>query len=150
MSRTLDAAAEAKRTGDWMQFVAAIPYARFLGLKVQSRQDDAGNTHLICHLPNQERIIGNPALPAIHGGALGALLECAAIFELIRQPDVDVLPRTVNLTIDYLRSAAAADTWASATVTRLGKRVASVHATAWQSSPAEPVASATVHLLVRE
>ena len=48
--------------------VASIPYARFLGMRGAAgggRDDDGDALH--------ERLIGNPALPAIHGGVLGAL-----------------------------------------------------------------------------
>ena len=68
----------AKRTGDWRAMVDAVPYAKFLGLDVE-----VASGELITTLRFAPHLIGNPALPALHGGTLGALLESAAIFELV-------------------------------------------------------------------
>jgi acyl-coenzyme A thioesterase PaaI-like protein len=95
-----------------------------------------------------ERIIGNPAIPALHGGTLGALLESTAIFELLWQSATVVLPKTINVTVEYLRSAAPVDTFCRALVTRHGRRVANVRAEAWQEDRNRPVATASAHFLV--
>src|SRR5437899_2014809 len=60
------------------RIVEAIPYARFLGVEVE-RSDGA----LECILPFRHEIVGNPALPAVHGGVLGAFLELTALLHLI-------------------------------------------------------------------
>ena len=46
-----------------------LPYARFLGLE----SDQAGEV-LTVTMPFADRLIGNPMLPALHGGATAALL----------------------------------------------------------------------------
>ena len=61
---------------------------------------------LITTMRYADHLIGNPALPALHGGTLGALLESAAIFELLWRAETIVLPKTITLTVDYLRSGA--------------------------------------------
>ena len=65
---------------------------------------------LITTMRYGDHLIGNPALPALHGGTLGALLESAAIFELLWRAETIVLPKTITLTVDYLRSGGAAST----------------------------------------
>jgi acyl-coenzyme A thioesterase PaaI-like protein len=60
-----------------------------------------------------------------------------------------MLPKVITVTIDYLRSAGPRDTYARAEVTRLGRRVATVHARAWQEDQARPCATAIVHLLLK-
>ena len=50
-------------------------------------------------------MIGNTYLPAIHGGTLGAMLEMAAIFHLLWETETETVPKIVNITVDYLRSA---------------------------------------------
>ena len=58
------------------------------------------------------------------------------------------LPKPINLTIAYLRSAGPHDTFAEATVTKHGRRVANVQAVAWQRDRSKPVASAQGHFLL--
>lgn len=121
----------------------AIPYARFLGVGVE-RTDGA----LECVLPFREEIIGNPMLPAIHGGVIGAFLELTAILRLIDESSSDRVPKPINFAIDYLRSAGATATRARADIFKLGRRVAVVHVVAWQDDPARPVASGNGKFLV--
>jgi uncharacterized protein (TIGR00369 family) len=128
------AARAAGRLGD---LVAEIPYARWLGL---SAREDAGE--LTVTMAYSDHLVGNAALPALHGGTLGALLESAAIFELLWRSETIVLPKTITITIDYLRSAGPRDTHARSTVTRQGKRVTNVRVEAWQDDRAAPVATA--------
>ena len=138
--------AEAKRTGDYQGLLDAVPYSRFLGL--HARLD--GN-ELITTMRYADHLIGNPALPALHGGTLGALLESAAIFELLWRAETIVLPKTITITVDYLRSGQAADTHARGIVTRHGRRVANVRVEAWQADRAVPVATAhAIFLVMRE
>ena len=50
---------------DWL--VTAVPYVRFLGAGFERRGDE-----LTALLPFQDMLIGNPRLPALHGGATAA------------------------------------------------------------------------------
>lgn len=143
MSTVLELIAEARRTGDYRPLMDAIPYARFLGLSVEPRDGE-----LCSKLAYSPAVIGNPALPAVHGGAVGALLESAAIFELLSSAETIVLPKMITLTVDYLRSAGPVDTWAKGTITKHGRRVVTVRVSAWQDDRARPVATANAHLLV--
>ena len=56
--------------------VASVPYIQFMGVHFDRRGDE-----LTAVMPFQEMMIGNPALPALHGGATAAFLEIAAIIE---------------------------------------------------------------------
>jgi uncharacterized protein (TIGR00369 family) len=134
---------EAKKTGDYQAAMDAIPYARWLGLKAAMVGDE-----LISTMRYADHLIGNPALPALHGGTLGALLESAAIFELLWRAETIVLPKTITLTVDYLRSGAPVDTHARGIVTRHGKRVTNVRMEAWQADRSTPVATAHAIFLV--
>ncbi|MBS0563940.1 MAG: PaaI family thioesterase [Proteobacteria bacterium] len=140
----------------------AVPYIGFLGIRFDRRGDE-----LTAVLPFDERLIGNPALPALHGGATAAFLEVAAIIELgwaaiwedmegaaatLATPDSvrPRLPKTIDFTIDYLRSGLPRDAYARARVNRSGRRYASVHVEAWQDNRARPFAQATGHFLMPE
>ncbi|MBM3569937.1 MAG: PaaI family thioesterase [Alphaproteobacteria bacterium] len=116
---------------------ALFPYARYLGLG--ARLDEAGLVTVLRHDPTH---IGNPVLPALHGGVVGAALETAALFHLMWAGDSARLPKIVTITFEYLRSARPRDLFARAEVTKQGRRVAHVSVAAWQDEPARPVAAA--------
>lgn len=137
--------AAAKASGDITALFDLVPYSRFLGLS--ARLDPVGD-ELITTMRYSDDLIGNPALPALHGGTLGALLESAAIFELLWRAETIVLPKTITLTVDYLRSGAPVDTHARSIVTRHGRRVANVRVEAWQTDRTTPVATAHAIFLV--
>ena len=138
--------AAARATGDVDAFVKAIPYSRFLGLGARVRPEDGD---VIVTMTFGPQLVGNPSLPALHGGTLGALLESAAIFQLLWASESVLLPKTITITIDYLRSAKAIDTHARGVVTRLGRRVATVRCEAWQDDPSVIVAAANAHFLIK-
>jgi acyl-coenzyme A thioesterase PaaI-like protein len=140
--------AAAKASGDIQAVCDLVPYSRFLGL---SARVDAATGELITTMAYADHLIGNPALPALHGGTLGALLESAAIFELLWRAETIVLPKTITLTVDYLRSGGPLDTHARSVVTRHGRRVANVRVEAWQADRSAPVATAHgIFLVMRE
>jgi len=144
MGRSLsDSVAMARQSGDLQVFIEAIPYLRFLGLRLE-----LGAAGPVCRLPADQKLVGNPVLPALHGGVVGALLESSAIIQLIWAAETDTIPKIIDLSVDYLRSARVVDTFARATVTKLGRRVANVRAEAWQDDPAKPVAAAHAHFLL--
>jgi uncharacterized protein (TIGR00369 family) len=121
-----------------------IPYCRFLGIGVVAA-DDGG---ILSKLAFSERIVGNAQLPAVHGGVIGAFLETAAIIEVMHRVPGTLLPKPIDITIAYLRSAGPRDTLARAIVTKQGRRVTNFRVEAWQESPDRPVATAQGHFLV--
>jgi uncharacterized protein (TIGR00369 family) len=133
----------AKASQDYQGLIDLVPYASFLGLTAAMAGDE-----LITTMRYADHLIGNPALPALHGGTLGALLESAAIFELLWRAETAVLPKTITLTVDYLRSGAPVDTHARSIVTRQGRRVTNVRMEAWQADRNAPVATAHAIFLV--
>jgi len=133
----------ARETKRWGALLDAVPYLHFLGVRLEERDEG-----LVGRMVFSEHLIGNPTIPALHGGTLGALLEAAAQFELLYRAESVVLPKTITLTVDYLRSGKPQDTFVRARIVKQGRRVATVQAVAWQEDEAKPVAMATVHLLV--
>lgn len=145
MSASLESIIEsARRDRDFDRIIDAIPYARFLGIAVDVKGDE-----ITTCMRYRRELIGNPHLPALHGGTLGALLEHAAIFQLLWAENVLPLPKTINITVEYLRSARPRDTYARAVITKHGRRVANVHAVAWQDYRDRPMAQAHAHFLLR-
>lgn len=138
-----DQIAEAKALGDPARLAEEVPFAGFLGLSLGL--DDEG---LFCKVMGDEKLVGNPTLPALHGGVLGSLLESAAIFMLIWEIETPTIPKTINMSIDYLRSGRPVDTYARGVVTKQGRRVANVRVEAWQEDTARPIAAAHGHFLL--
>lgn len=147
-----------RRDGALRALVDGIPYAKWLGIEFDRRGDE-----LTAILRYDQKLIGNPLLGALHGGAIAAFLEVAAMVELtwthiwndveegriapdLQLPDsLPRLPKTIDFTIDYLRSGLARDAYARARVVRSGRRYASVHVEAWQDNRARLFAQATGH-----
>lgn len=122
-----------------------LPYARFLGLV-----SDGDGEALTVTMPFADRLIGNPMLPALHGGATAALLELTAVAQVALSYPRLRLPRPINVTVAYLRTGRPIDVHARARISKAGRRVAHVLAEAWQEDEAHPIASLTAHFLVAE
>jgi len=146
-----------RRDATLQKLVAGVPYMQFLGIKIDRRGDE-----LTAVLPYDDKLIGNPMLPALHGGATAAFLEVTAIVELswamiwedMEAGRVDEntpliqLPKTIDFTVDYLRSGLPRDAYARAQVNRSGRRYASVHVETWQDNRSRLFAAATGHFLM--
>lgn len=137
------ALAEARQKGDASILLDLIPYARFLGLSVRRE-----NGVPIASMRFAEHLVGDATIPALHGGTLAALLESTAILAVMIDPATAAMPKTITLTIDYLRSGRAKDTHCRAKIVRQGKRVVVVSVEAYQDEPNKPCATAVVHVLV--
>lgn len=137
-----------------------IPYIKHLGVTFDRRGDELTS---VMHF--DEKLIGNPFLPALHGGAIAAFLEITALMELMwflkwseMENDVKTsdenedgllnMPKTIDFTVDYLRSGLPRDAYARARVNRSGRRYASVHVEAWQDHKDKKFAQATGHFLM--
>lgn len=141
--------------------VDGIPYVRFLNIGFERHGDE-----LTAVLNFKPELIGNPGLPALHGGVTAAFLETSALIELGWQslweavethqlipenltPDtLPRMPKTIDFTVDYLRTGLPRDAYARARVNRSGRRYASVHVEAWQDNRSRPFAQATGHFLM--
>ncbi len=121
------------------------PYAQFLG--ISTRRSDAGE--LLFVMPFGDVVLGRPGY--LHGGAIAGLLEFAAFGALYEAlgPQEGVIVKPVNITVQYMRGGTQHETFAAATITRLGNRVANVEAHAWQLDRAKPIAAAQMNLLLR-
>ncbi|MEE4143583.1 MAG: PaaI family thioesterase [Halieaceae bacterium] len=122
-----------------------IPYAVYLGIRAEIEGND-----ILFVLPHDRKLIGNPTLPAIHGGVVGAFMEQAATLHLLAKMEDPVLPRIINFSLDYLRPARLRTTYARCTLTRQGRQIANVSISAWQETSETPVSIARAHFLVQD
>ena len=141
--------------------VEGIPYVGFLSISFERHGDE-----LTSVLGYHDALIGNPTLPALHGGVTAAFLETAALIELgwqmiweeietglldpseLTPETMPRMPKTIDFTIDYLRTGLPRDAYARARVNRSGRRYASVHVEAWQDNRTRPFAQGTGHFLM--
>ena len=143
-----------RRDAALARLVEGIPYAHFLGLRFDRRGDE-----LTAILPYGDHLIGNPMIPALHGGATAAFLELTAVVGLAwsmlwdgmetgGEAHLPRLPKTIDFSVDYLRAGLPRDAYARARVNRSGRRYASVHVEAWQDNRTRLFAQATGHFLM--
>lgn len=138
-------AAREGRALDIAALLAAVPYCEFLGVTARLKGDE-----VILTMPFDAKLVGNPLIPALHGGVIGSLLETAAIAQTVWSTKAAALPKPVDITIDYLRSGRALTSYASAKLARQGRRVVNVHAQMWQEDEAKPIAALRGHFLLKE
>jgi uncharacterized protein (TIGR00369 family) len=124
-------------------FLQRTPYVRYLGMRAELAGDE-----MTAILPFADYLVGNPDIPAVHGGVLGAFLEMTALAQLSVLQQWKRAPKTVDLTVEYLRPARDQTTFARADVRRIGRRAANVHVEAWQDLRASPVAALRCHFLL--
>jgi uncharacterized protein (TIGR00369 family) len=125
------------------RMLAEVPYMRFLGMTAELAGDEMTAT-----LPFSQHLVGNPILPALHGGVIGAFLEMTAVCQLTLLEPLRRQPRTIDVTIEYLRPGRALTTYARADVRKVGRRIANVHVEAWQEARAQPVAALRGHFML--
>ena len=129
---------------DFASVITGIPYAAKLGMQVTEAVDG-----LLFRLPYRDQLVGNVAIGALHGGAVAGFMENAALLYLLLGKDEAPLPKSIDFSIEYLRSARQQDVYARCDMVRLGRRVALVEVTAWQDDEAKPVTTARCHLLLK-
>ncbi|GGO91870.1 PaaI family thioesterase [Stakelama pacifica] len=118
------------------------PYADLLGLSVET-----GEGAPVLVMPFARDVTGRPGF--VHGGAIGGLLEMAAIAALYNAlGEAEARIKPVNVTVDYMRGGREKPTRAVGTIIRLGTRIANVEAHAWQDDPARPIAAARLTCLL--
>ena len=125
------------------ELLSAIPYAKTLGIEVEYKEKG-----LILILPYQQSNIGNPTLPALHGGAIGGFMEVCAMAELRLKAPKLPFSKPIGINIDYLRRGNPVTTYAYADIFKQGSRVANVRVRAWQESREKPIAALSGHFLI--
>ncbi|HVR52358.1 MAG TPA: PaaI family thioesterase [Pseudorhodoferax sp.] len=123
-----------------------IPYAAYLGIALAEQ-----GAAPVYRLPFQRKLIGNPELPALHGGVVAGFAETAATLHLIHAIGGAKFPKCIDFSIDYLRSGRPEDTYASCEIVRLGARVALVQVRCWQGKgPEHPITVARGNFLLTD
>jgi len=96
---------------------AAVPYAKFLGLKL----GDVAAGQVSVHLDVRDELLQNQGV--VHGGAIASLIDTASAFAVLSQIDLTERVTTTDLTIHYLRPITSGRMTATARVIRGGRRL---------------------------
>ena len=100
-------------------FEELIPFNRHLGMVLE----DLRPGRVQIRIPFQDHFIGNPEMPALHGGVISALLDTAGGASVWSQAGVGDRVSTVDLRVDYLRPGRSEDIIGVGEVVRIGNRV---------------------------
>ncbi len=129
----------ARRDAALERLTGGIPYARFLGVGFERMGDE-----LTARLAFDEKLIGNPRLPALHGGAISTVMDTCSGAAVMSHPSRPSGTATIDLRIDYMRAATPGQTiTARATCYHITRSVAFVRAEARDEDGPGPVAVAT-------
>ncbi|MGE8325344.1 PaaI family thioesterase [Pseudomonas urmiensis] len=134
---------QAHAAGDYRPLLALIPYAGLIGIECERRGDE-----LLFRLPANPDNVGNPLLPAIHGGVIAGFMELSAALYLLIYSESVSIPKIIDFSIDYLRAGHLRDTFAHCQLWRQGRRVTNVAITAWQADRDTPIATARAHFKI--
>ena len=131
------------RADDMQALLASIPYARFLGMQVERKGNE-----ITTILPFKDSLVGMSICRRSTEVPLARFLELTSVIQLLFDTSCERLPKTVDISIDYLRSGKPVATYGRAIVTRQGRRVANVRAEIWQDEKTRPIAAAHGHYLL--
>ncbi|MBL4769275.1 MAG: PaaI family thioesterase [Rhodobacteraceae bacterium] len=122
------------------QFIQAIPHAKALGMKLT----EIGNGRATISMPYADHLVGDLKTGVIHGGAVSAVMDTCCGAAVMSHPSSPTGTATIDLRIDYMRSATPGQTvTAHATCYHVGRSVAFVRATATDDDTGNPVATAS-------
>ena len=116
-------------------FIEKVPFNQYLGMKV----DDFGEQPLKLRIDVRPELLGNFTRDMIHGGVTLSLLDAVGGMQVFRevikrintdsnQQSMDVLTKvsTISLNTQFIRPGIGKSFFATANVSRLGKKVAFV------------------------
>jgi uncharacterized protein (TIGR00369 family) len=136
---------QARKERDFHRAIQQIPYARLIGMSCIP----IGESLLFTLPPNRDNV-GNPTLPALHGGVIAGFMEMSATLYMLLTQDAQAVPKVVDFAIDYLRPGRLQESYAECAVIRQGKKIVNVSIVAWQDRKETAIATARAHLLLQD
>ncbi len=136
---------DSRKQVDPRQFMALLPHGNALGMELEDL--NAGKASI--SLPYDLRLVGDPDTGVMHGGAISAVMDTCCGAAVMSHPDVNGMTATIDLRIEYMRSAKPGDKIVTrAECYHITRSVAFVRAIAEDSDTDTPVATATGTFMV--
>jgi uncharacterized protein (TIGR00369 family) len=101
----------------WEDGFRDSPYHRFLGLEFALKDGVAE-----VRMPFREELVSDPDVPYLHGGVIASLLDTAGDYAVAAQLGRGV--PTIDMRVDFLKTAGREPLVAEARVVKLGRSVA--------------------------
>jgi uncharacterized protein (TIGR00369 family) len=111
----------------WEDGFRDSPYHRFLGLEFALAEGGVAEVRM----PFREELVSDPDVPYLHGGVIGALLDIAGDYAVAAQLGRGV--PTIDMRVDFLKTAGREPLVARARVIKLGRAVAIADAEAFNA-----------------
>lgn len=92
---------ESRKSVDPVQFMTALPHCKAMGMAL----DEIGEGAAQVSLAYDERFVGDPDTGVLHGGAISAVMDTCCGAAVMSHPKVNGATATIDLRIEYLRSA---------------------------------------------
>lgn len=112
-----------------------IPFNRLLGVKVE----ECGPGRARIRVPFTEALVGDIRRPALHGGAISAVIDACGGIAVWTQFDLNDLISTVDMRVDYLRPGPDRDICVESRVVRMGNRVSVVNTIVFPAGDRETI-----------
>lgn len=114
-----------------------LPFHKMLGIRVVELEE--GRARL--RIPFRPELVGDPRRPALHGGVISTLVDVCGGFAVWTRCNPEDRIATIDIGVDYLRPAPAADLLAEGRVRLLGNRVGNAEVVVWSDGrPEEQIA----------
>ena len=127
-------------------FEEGIPFNRALGMKVDALEEG----HIRLRIEPSPDHVGNPFLPALHGGVISTLADAAGGLAVFSTLEPTQGCSTVDLRVDFIRRGDPARTLVCETkVVRAGNRVAVTDSTVFQGEEIVATARAVYNVVRR-
>lgn len=126
-----------------------VPHNRELGLEVLDFRHRTGEVWM--RLPYAERLVGDPDVGLLHGGAVTSLMDAACGMAVMVRIGQGAAIATLDLRIDYLKPAAAGrDVIAHTECFKLTRSVAFVRGVAHSGDADDPVAAVAASFMRKD
>jgi len=119
--------------------ITDLPFSREIGMRLHRAEDGVA----VVSVPYDARLVGDPETGVLHGGVITALLDTACGWAVMAAAAKLESTATLDLRIDYMRPATAGEAvFSRAECYRLTRSIGFARAVAYNSDPADPVATA--------